>query len=207
MSHDGRVRLVAFDLDGTLLRGDTVCVAIARGIGKVERMQEMERGHELADAQSDPAEIASWYLPHGQARIEAELVRLRLAPGAVEGCKLLRDAGVEIVVITVTWEFAASYFARKFGASDWGATPLDWASGELDDFSAEKKGPWLKAKIDALGLSPDGVVAVGDSPNDQSMFEVAGTSYCVGANCGGPNVTIPRPNANILDLAGEILAL
>ena len=50
------------------------------------------------------------------------------------------DAGVEIVLITVTWEFAASYFAKKIGASDWGGTPLDWASGELDDFRSEKKG-------------------------------------------------------------------
>jgi len=36
------VRLVAFDLDGTLLHGDTVCEAIARRLGQLKRMQELE---------------------------------------------------------------------------------------------------------------------------------------------------------------------
>jgi len=35
-------RLVAFDLDGTLLRGDTVCEALARRMGHFERMRELE---------------------------------------------------------------------------------------------------------------------------------------------------------------------
>ena len=35
----GPIRLAAFDLDGTLLRGETVCEAIARPLGRLERMQ------------------------------------------------------------------------------------------------------------------------------------------------------------------------
>ena len=207
MSRDGRIRLVAFDLDGTLLRGDTVCMAIARGIGHLERMQEMERGHELANTLSDAAEMASWYLPHGRDRIESELSRLTPAPGADEGCRLLRDAGVDIVILSVTWKFAVQHFVERFGASDCAATPLDWTTGEFDDFGPENKGPWLRAKTASLDLKPDQVAAVGDSPNDYGMFEVAGTSFCVGDACGEFDGVIHRPNANILDVAQEILAL
>ena len=207
MTQAGQIRLVAFDLDGTLLRGDSVCMGIARGIGRLERMQEMEQGYDLADVQSDATEMASWYLPHGQARIEQELPKLKLAPGAKEGCELLREAGVDMAIISVTWAFAAEYFAEKFGIAHYAATPLDWTTGEFDDFGAENKGPWLGAKSESLGLSPEQVVAVGDSPNDQSMFDVAGTAYCVGATCGESPNLIRRPNANILDLAREILAL
>ena len=207
MTRDGRIRLVAFDLDGTLLRGDSVCMAIARGIGHLERMQEMERGHELEDTLSDAAEMASWYLPRGRDRIESELSSLTPAPGADEGCRLLRDAGVDFVIISVTWEFAVQHFAERFGASDYAATPLDWTSGEFDDFDAEHKGPWLEAKIASLGLSSNQVAAVGDSPNDYGMFEAAGTSFCVGDTCGEFDSVIHRPNANILKIAEEILTL
>jgi phosphoserine phosphatase len=207
MSRDGRIRLVAFDLDGTLLRGDTVCTSIARSIGTLERMQEMERGHELADRLSDAAEMASWYLPLGRKRIESELSRLTPAPGADQGCSLLREAGVGLVIISVTWKFAVQHFAERFGASDYAATPLDWTTGEFDDFDAEHKGPWLEAKIASLGLSADQVAAVGDSPNDHGMFEAAGTSFCVATACGEIDNVIHRPDANILELAKEILAL
>ncbi len=36
------IRLVAFDLDGTLLRGDTVCEVLARRLGRLDRMRELE---------------------------------------------------------------------------------------------------------------------------------------------------------------------
>jgi phosphoserine phosphatase len=39
----GSIRLVVFDLDGTLTRGDTVCCVIARKLGHFERMLELER--------------------------------------------------------------------------------------------------------------------------------------------------------------------
>ena len=37
------LRLAAFDLDGTLLRGRTACEAIAKGIGRLGRMRELEQ--------------------------------------------------------------------------------------------------------------------------------------------------------------------
>ena len=37
------VRIAAFDLDGTLTRGQTACEAIAEGIGHIGRMRELEQ--------------------------------------------------------------------------------------------------------------------------------------------------------------------
>ena len=50
------LRLAAFDLDGTLLRGQTACEAIAKGIGRIERMRELERLES-----TDIEEMAEWY--------------------------------------------------------------------------------------------------------------------------------------------------
>jgi len=35
--------LVVFDLDGTLLRGPTVCEVLAESLGRLERMRQLER--------------------------------------------------------------------------------------------------------------------------------------------------------------------
>lgn len=45
----GRIRLVACDLDGTLLRPETCCEALARPLGRLERMREFERLHTVAE--------------------------------------------------------------------------------------------------------------------------------------------------------------
>ena len=37
---ESNVKLVAFDLDGTLLRGNTVLEVLAAGLGRLERMHE-----------------------------------------------------------------------------------------------------------------------------------------------------------------------
>ena len=35
--------IVVFDLDGTLLRGETVCEMLARPLGRIDQMQEFEQ--------------------------------------------------------------------------------------------------------------------------------------------------------------------
>ena len=56
VASESRIRLVAFDLDGTLTRGDTVCEAIARGMGHVDRMRELEA---IADERRDRESLRS----------------------------------------------------------------------------------------------------------------------------------------------------
>ena len=63
------MKLVAFDLDGTLLRGESVWEAIARGIGRLERVREMERidpariedPSRMEDMAAAIEESAGWY--------------------------------------------------------------------------------------------------------------------------------------------------
>ena len=92
-----RLRLAAFDLDGTLLRGDTVCEALARKLGHLERMRELEATQEARQDRDSllflRTELAAYY--HGVPALElrSSLSTLTLAPGAREGFALLRRAG------------------------------------------------------------------------------------------------------------------
>jgi len=55
------IRLVAFDLDGTLIRADTCCEALARPLGRLERMREFERRTTVEDIAAARVEMAGWY--------------------------------------------------------------------------------------------------------------------------------------------------
>ena len=67
--------LIVFDVDGTLLRGKTICELIAERIGKSERMAWLERNDASAYGDADSLisareEMANWYLEAGRTATE-----------------------------------------------------------------------------------------------------------------------------------------
>ena len=57
------MRIAAFDLDGTLLGGQTACEAIAEGIGHIGRMRELEQpeSSQIEEIMAAREEMAGWY--------------------------------------------------------------------------------------------------------------------------------------------------
>src|ERR1051326_7876529 len=62
-------RLVAFDVDGTLLRDETVCECIGRHLGKREEMTLIEQAKTLEEVAAARRQMLTWYLPHGREAI------------------------------------------------------------------------------------------------------------------------------------------
>jgi phosphoserine phosphatase len=56
-----RIGLAAFDVDGTLLRGPTICECIADGIGMSAQMRAIECLTSTKDIAVARAEMISWY--------------------------------------------------------------------------------------------------------------------------------------------------
>lgn len=113
------IDLVAFDLDGTLLRGDTVCLAIATCLGRRARMLELERLTSREDIRRAREEMADWYRSAPMRDLAASLETLQLAPGTREGCELLKQCGIHTAIVSITWEFAVAHVARMLGADIW----------------------------------------------------------------------------------------
>lgn len=170
------IRLVAFDLDGTLIRTDTCCEAIARRLGRLERMRAFERytGHEEIAAAR--AEMATWYGDTPHADLCAPLAPVPLAPGVREGFRLLRERGVATAIVSSTWDFAVAWFARELGADHFVGTGLA-ASGQIAHFWPEDKARWLAGR---LGTGLDAVAAVGDSAGDLPLLRIVGAPFFVG---------------------------
>ena len=112
-----------------------------------------------------------------------------------------------IVIVSVTWQFAVESYAKRLGAEYNIATALNWNTGAIENFYGHDKGPWLEQFIGHHGLTRDQVVSVGDTMSDESLLLAAGVGFCVGERCMSINGIQQRPDANILELAEEILEL
>ena len=203
------IRLVAFDLDGTLCRGDTVIETLAKSMGHLERARALERQHEQRKDRDSlrilREEIARCYGGATEAELCRHLSRLTLAPGAREGFALLGAAGIATAIVTFTWEFAAAWLARELGASHWLGTRLR-SDGGIDHVWPEDKAAWLVDLASRLRLTRAHVAAIGDSWRDVPMFEVAGTSFYVGDVLPDGVRAIHAPDGDIAAIARRIVS-
>ncbi len=174
-----RPALVAFDVDGTLLRGGTVCECIARDIGRVEETAAFERLKSRAEIATARRRMAEWYAPHGREALLRCVSGAELAPGAAAGIARLRAMGIRTALVSITWQFAVDWLAAHLGADY--AVGTGWLdSGEIVDFWPDDKATWLAALLQELRIPPDRLVAVGDSAGDLPMLRLAARGYFVG---------------------------
>ena len=172
------LRLAAFDLDGTLLRGQTCCEAIADGIGRIERMREFEQlqSDQIPKVTAAREEMAEWYSPFTFSSLCKHLTTIEVAPGADEGFALLRQHGFKIAIVSVTWEFAVEWFADRLGADYSVGTGLS-SDGLITHFWPQDKARWLTELAGRLGVDMEDVAAVGDSTGDIPMLHSVGHRY------------------------------
>jgi phosphoserine phosphatase len=168
--------VVAFDLDGTLLRGPTICELLARPLGRVVEMQRFEGLSSERQIAAARLEMARWYQGHSPAQLCTALESATWAPGAHKGVQLLRERGVDVVIASIRHVW-----------------PRD-------------KGPWLRQVSAELGVLPTRVAAVGDSGSDTDLLSAASLRFFVGLGVAPvlPRVN-HRPGGNIAAIAREIL--
>jgi len=203
---DGKA-LVVFDLDGTLLRGPSICEVLAESLGRLERMRQLERFAGEQELRAAREEMARWYRPVGLARLREFLEGARLAPGAKQGLALLRAHGVAVGIASITWSFAVEHFARLLGVEHWQGTVLE-ESGEIRHTWPEDKAPWVRELAQRLEVPWERTAAVGDSAGDLEMLRAVGVPVFVGREV--PAVQpgwLHYPAADIEALAKHLVAV
>ena len=147
------MRIAAFDLDGTLIRGQTACEAIAEGIGRIERMREFEqlRSNQIEQFMAAREEMVQWYSAYTFSDLCKHLSAVNIAPGVDEGFGLLRDHGFKIAIVSLSWEFAVEWFANRLGADYSVGTGLS-SSGVITPFWTQDKALWLTGLAGKLVL-------------------------------------------------------
>ncbi|CDZ40189.1 Hypothetical protein NGAL_HAMBI1145_52690 [Neorhizobium galegae bv. officinalis] len=110
------IKLAAFDVDGTILRGENICGCIARNIGSSVEMDAFELLRSQDEIAAGREAMLEWHAPFGSANLIGHLSELRLAPGVKEGFARLKDGGVKIALVSITWKFAVGWLASELGA-------------------------------------------------------------------------------------------
>lgn len=199
------IKLVAFDVDGTLLRGPTLCECIADGIGRREEMRAIEGLISMKEIEAARAEMLSWYQCYDRATLLRLVQCATFAPGAREGVAALKRAGVRVALVSITWQFAVDWLASEL-AVDF-AVGTGWREdGTIVHFWPADKATWLAECAAKLGLRPAEIAAVGDSNGDIQMLEYAGRGYFVGPKRRDFSDHVQHwPDADIREIVRDIL--
>jgi HAD superfamily phosphoserine phosphatase-like hydrolase len=201
------IRLAAFDLDGTIVRGPTCVVAIATAIGRVAECLEFEKltmRDTAAAVAAARATMAEWYRHHAIEDLTGTLEELPLAPGSADAFTLLRQAGVKTAIVSITWSFAVDWFAERLGADYAHGTRL--TKDGIEHVWPPDKGRWLDQLAGSLGVDRESVAAVGDSDGDRELLEAAGLRFFVGRVPPAIPEVIHLPDADLLSIAQQIVA-
>jgi phosphoserine phosphatase len=185
-SHNWAV--VAVDLDGTLLHGTTASLHLGEWIGHRAVVEELE--HRFAAGAIASSAVADGDAPYYAGRSVTEVADAMAGAPCIddihEGVEQLAARGIDAVLCTVAWTFAAQCVADRFGFSAVSGTVM-----HVDDdgilvgrvaryFEPEDKVAFLRDYCESRGLGMHQVVAIGDGRSDVPMFRSAG--FSVGLN-------------------------
>lgn len=184
-------RLVAFDMDGTLVEEDSCWGILHRHFGTQEaalrNLEAYERG-EIDYPEFMRRDIKLWQpVPH-ISQVERVLANFKLAPNTTEVIAEIRRRGYQVAIITGGLDILANIVARKLNidrvlANGLGVDERGYLTGE-GIFRVE---PYMKHEallrlVGKLGLTLDECVAVGDSKYDINFLKHAGLGVAIGGN-------------------------
>jgi len=169
--------VVAFDLDGTLLRRTTVLRLLAQHLGQAEAVAELERaftaGEILDSVVADRS--AAWLAGRTTSEIRTALAAGSWIDGIDDTLQTLSDAGTHVLLATITWRFAAELLRERYGFAAVSGTELQNIDGVLGGnvtryFDKYDKARFVEDWCAERGFTMAQTAAVGDSRSDVPLF-------------------------------------
>lgn len=182
--------LAGFDLDGTLVHGDTVLQHVGRALGHGDLVRQLVCRYESFALDNTAVSNESAKLFAGLRRSDLYEIMddISTIAGIREALARLRGAGVRCVVATVTFDFASTWFVNRYGFDAYNGIELEVDSdGRFTGLVKRHVNEWDKAKFiegeaDALGVPLSRVFYVGDSRSDLPTFKIVGYSVALNAS-------------------------
>lgn len=197
--------IAIFDLDGTLLRGETVCEVLARPLGRIDQMQKFERLRSEAEIADARTQMMTWYEERTHEVLCGHLRNATWAPGARRAVRDLQEANILVAIASITWRFAVEWFADQLDVGHYLGTDLS-SDGEITHVWGRDKAKWLEDLASRYKIPRHRIAAVGDSSGDADMLRAAHLRFFVGA---APSPEIPSsvhiPNADLSLIAARII--
>jgi phosphoserine phosphatase len=181
-------RLVVFDLDSTLVRGETIdALGRRHGVGeRVARVTRRAMAGEIDFAAAIRERVALLAGLPAAALVEAAQ-SAALTPGAAALVAALRRLGYATAIVSGGFAPVAEALRSRLDI-DWAyANEVEVRDGALTGdvrepiLDAEAKARIVRELATRCGISLDQVIAVGDGANDLPMLEVAGLGIAFNA--------------------------
>ena len=198
-----KYKLVAFDMDGTLLAGKSSWWKLHEYFGTIEpslgNMKDYEEGKITYDEWMR-LDIALWKPKPHITTIEKILLDYTLAPHAEHVINTLRERKLEVAIVTTGLDIVADSVASKLGITNVIANGLVLDENgyltnrvifNVDLFEKQKAFIRLTKKI---GIPRSQCVAVGDSKYDVNFLKSAG----LGIAC--------KKDSDLIDAADIVIA-
>jgi len=174
------LKLVAFDLDNTLIDGDTVN-ELAKFAGKEKLALKIEEKVKKGKLSSEDSLLERSKLLKGLEydKIKTIVDNLPLMKGAKETTNELLSRGIKVYAISGSFDIVAEKIKKELKVDYAVGNELQLNDGKL---TGEVKGPTIKegtkgeilARLaKSAGISLDECAAVGNGSNDISMFNKA----------------------------------
>ena len=186
------LKLVVFDMDGTLLRPKSSWQLLHDHFG-TDNSEMLARylRHKVDDAEFVARDLELWTAanrgPVDAATVTRVLDGAEPLPGAAEAVEGLHAAGVATAIISGGIDYLAQKLAAEWGMAEAHANPLfDSPVGLQGEIrvSGHAKAPVMRDVMARHGVSRDEVAAVGDTVIDLDLFALAGTSVAVNTSDG-----------------------
>lgn len=171
--------VAVFDLDGTLLRGDTVCEVLAKPLGRLAEMKRFEQLTTEADVADARAQMVEWYQANTIDALHRHLRNARWAPGAKEAILQLQKANVLVAIASITWKFAVRWYAQELNVQHYLGTDVA-PDGKIIHVWGRDKARWLQELAALHATASERTAAVGDSAGDTEMLCAAELRFFVG---------------------------
>ncbi|MDO5087023.1 MAG: phosphoserine phosphatase SerB [Comamonadaceae bacterium] len=185
----GDFRLIAFDMDSTLINiecVDEIAAAMGRG-AEVAAITEAAMRGEITDFKDSLRRRVALLAGATEAQLEQVWrERLRLNPGADTLVRTARAAGLKVLLVSGGFTWFADRLRPLLGLDFARSNQLEMAEGRLtgrllpqcwgDIVDGAMKRQTLLDVCSLLGIDPAQAIAVGDGANDLEMMAAAGLS-------------------------------
>lgn len=192
------LRLVVFDLDGTLLEAESSWGTVNGFFGNENRAtMELYRRGEIDYSEFMQRDIAEWPKPLHISRVREALSGWTLRPGAAAVVAALRDRGLDLAILTggirlLAEEVAAHLHIRRPLANELTTDERGFLTGEarmrVDPLHKELA---LERICEARGVALEECVTVGDSEMDRSFLRASGLGVLLGGAELGRALGVP----------------